>query len=531
MEDPKPPISSSQDAVPGHVHPYDADSIGSNLGTSEDAKDMHRLGKKQEFRRNFQFFSTLGFVSIYMATWEFVLVSMSIGFANGGFAGLFWCFITTVLCYATIVASLAEMASMAPTAGGQYHWVSEFAPPGAQKVLSYASGWMSTLGWLASVASSNYVVAVQIEAMIEVLQPDFVFENWQLTLLMLAFTLVTIVFNTWGARVLPALETASLFGHIAGFFVVIIALLVLCPKNSGHDVFADFESSGGYSIGTAYLISQVSVMYCNLGSDSVVHISEEVQDASLIVPKCMWWSYVGNVILGIGMLIVMLFCIGPLDGVVDSDVPYLILFNNTGSPALSIVLNVILFLLIFSGNITALATCAREMFAFARDKGLPFSTVASKMDRKYHIPTNSVYITSVFVGILAFVQLGSTVAFNVIVSLSLLGLLSTYMISIGSVLWMRIRGRELPPARWSLGRLGLFVNAFAFLYCGFIIVFSCFPTAIPVDTSSANWAPAVWVGVIVISGVVYVIHGRHHYRAPVEFVEGRKAAGVGLQSS
>lgn len=37
---------------------------------------------------------------------------------------------------------------------------------------------------------------------------------------------------------------------------------------------------------------------------------------------------------------------------------------------MSIVLNVILFLLIYMGNITALATCAREVFAFARDKGL-----------------------------------------------------------------------------------------------------------------------------------------------------------------
>jgi amino acid transporter len=55
---------------------------------------------------------------------------------------------------------------------------------------------------------------------------------------------------------------------------------------------------------------------------------------------------------------------------VNSDVPYLLLFNNTGSPALSLVLNIILFLLIYAGNITALATCAREMWAFARDKGL-----------------------------------------------------------------------------------------------------------------------------------------------------------------
>jgi hypothetical protein len=42
--------------------------------TQADLADMQRLGKKQEFNRNFNLLSTLGFISIYMATWEFVLV-------------------------------------------------------------------------------------------------------------------------------------------------------------------------------------------------------------------------------------------------------------------------------------------------------------------------------------------------------------------------------------------------------------------------------------------------------------------------
>ena len=99
------------------------DTTGHWGNTMSDEQDMARLGKKQEFKRNFSFLSALGFVSVYMATWEFVLVSLAVGFTNGGYAGLFWCFLTTVTCYATIVASLAEMESMAPTAGGQYHWV------------------------------------------------------------------------------------------------------------------------------------------------------------------------------------------------------------------------------------------------------------------------------------------------------------------------------------------------------------------------------------------------------------------------
>ena len=57
--------------------------------THQDSVDMLRLGKKQEFKRNFNFISTLGFISIYMATWEFVLVSLALGLWNGGFGGLF----------------------------------------------------------------------------------------------------------------------------------------------------------------------------------------------------------------------------------------------------------------------------------------------------------------------------------------------------------------------------------------------------------------------------------------------------------
>ncbi|KAI7164906.1 GABA permease-like protein [Hortaea werneckii] len=499
--------------------------------TEHDLRDMKRLGKKQEFQRNFTFWSALGFVSVYMATWEFVLVSLSVGFANGGFAGLFWCFLTTVLCYSTIVASLAEMASMAPTSGGQYHWVSEFAPPEYQRILSYASGWMSTLGWLASVAGSNFVLTTQVEAMVEIMRPNFAFENWQYVLLMVAFVAITILFNTWGAKALPALETTSLVGHLAGFLIVLIPLWVLCPKNDAAEVFSSFEWQGGWTPGPGYLVSQVTVMYCNLGSDSVVHISEEVEDASVTVPRCMWYSYIGNVLMGIVMLVTMLFCIGPLEDVIDSDVPYLLLFNNTGSASLSVVLNVILFVLIYAGNITALATCAREMWAFARDRGLPFSSWIGKMDTHWNIPFHSVYATSAACILLSFINFGSTLAFNIVVSVSLLGLLSTYMISIGCVLLKRIKREPLPPARWSLGRYGILINSFGFFYSGVIIVLSCFPSYLPVDAASANYGPLIWVAVMIIAVVVYVVHGKRHYTAPVQFVEGRKAAGVGFQSS
>lgn len=74
--------------------------------------------------------------------------SNSYSLYNGGLAGSVWGFIITWLFVLCMIASMAEMASMAPTAGGQYHWVSEFAPRSIEKQLSYMVGWSSWLGWV-----------------------------------------------------------------------------------------------------------------------------------------------------------------------------------------------------------------------------------------------------------------------------------------------------------------------------------------------------------------------------------------------
>ena len=67
-----------------------------------------------------------------------------------------------------VVLSLAEMASMAPTSGGQYHWVSEFAPPNYQKLLSYFTGWMSVMSWQAGAASGPFLVGTMIQSLVYV---------------------------------------------------------------------------------------------------------------------------------------------------------------------------------------------------------------------------------------------------------------------------------------------------------------------------------------------------------------------------
>lgn len=64
----------------------------------------------------------------------------SLALTNGGSAGLIYTWLVAWAGFNAVYASMAEMASLAPTTGGQYHWVSEFAPPGYQAFLSYVVG-------------------------------------------------------------------------------------------------------------------------------------------------------------------------------------------------------------------------------------------------------------------------------------------------------------------------------------------------------------------------------------------------------
>lgn len=100
----------------GHLKSSKEDDRGF---TRNDQKDMSRMGKKQELRRNFRGLSTIAFVVILQGTWEVLLAASYQGMYSGGLAGLFWSYVWTFCGFSLVVVSLAEMASMAPTSGGQ----------------------------------------------------------------------------------------------------------------------------------------------------------------------------------------------------------------------------------------------------------------------------------------------------------------------------------------------------------------------------------------------------------------------------
>jgi choline transport protein len=158
--------------------------------------------------------------------------------------------------------SLAEMASMAPTAGGQYHWVSEFSPPSLQKPLSFFVGWMSTLSWQAGTASGPFLVGTLIQSSAIVMYPDYAPTNWQGTLMVIAVTILVWGLNVWGTKSMPMFQNVMLLIHVFGFLTIIIVFWVLSPRASAEVTFTQFSNGGGWSsIGLTLMVGQLSAIY------------------------------------------------------------------------------------------------------------------------------------------------------------------------------------------------------------------------------------------------------------------------------
>ena len=124
--------------------------------------------------------------------------------------------------------------------------------------------------------------------------------------------------------------------------------------------------------------------------------------------------------------------------------------------------------------------------------------------------------------LLSLINIGSTVAFNAMISLSTTALMATYLISIGCLTLKRLRGLSLPHARWSLGRCGLTVNIIALVYACWAFFWSFWPNSYNPNAVNFNWASSLFVGMLMIAAAVFGLYARNHYQGPVVSVEGRR---------
>lgn len=149
-------------------------------------------------------------------------------------------------------------------------------------------------------------------------------------------------------------------------------------------------------------------------------------------------------------------------------------------------------------------------------RGLPGSSFLSKVTPGWDIPLRAVCVCIVVTALLSCINLGSSVALNAINSLGGVSILASYYISISCMIYRRIKGPELPPRRWSLGKYGLLVNIASLLFLTPVWFFVLWPLATPVTPMNMNWASTMFGGVIIIALSYYFFKARHgQYVGPV----------------
>lgn len=109
-------------------------------------------------------------------------------------------------------------------------------------------------------------------------------------------------------------------------------------------------------------------------------MAEEVVNASTVVPWCMVATIMMNGALGFGVAIAFCFCVGDLNTDLSSPTGYdfiQVFLTATNSNAGASVMTAIPLVLVICATFGFLATSSRQTWAFARDRGMPFSDFLS----------------------------------------------------------------------------------------------------------------------------------------------------------
>ncbi|KAI5246764.1 amino acid transporter [Aureobasidium subglaciale] len=543
-------------------------------GSPEDLKDMLRMGRTQEMRsvptvladifrlpvRHADHASQDSVTdnSIQIARYMGVYFTLTRTSNNnqaleaGGSALLFWSYVWSFAGSLLVTASLAEMCSMLPSSAGQYFWVSEFASERWQQILSYITGWMQLVGWMCGNASGIFLTGSLFQSVITIYRPANGELLWETIVFLVPVVALVILANIYGGRTIAILQNISMSVHVLALIAMVGKLAsrtphkantyqasailgVLSPHIPAKRALLQVENTEWSTTALAMVAGQANANFSCFYSDCPIHLSEEVQNAAVVVPKAtMRSSYISGA-LGLIAVTTFAFCVPSVTAALDHPTGYSLLYVLQLSVPNGVIVCILLtfIALIGASSIGFAATTARITYAFARDSGLPFSQWISKVHKGRLMPMNAVFLTAAVSVLLSLINLGSTTAFYGIVSVMPLrsgrpqtkraqvGLgqatqSMSYIISIMCVLYRRIKSPEqLPPARWSLGRSwGPIINVFAILFSVNCFIWSLSPPTLPVTPTNFNIAGALILGIFILMLVTYYFR-RKIYVGPV----------------
>jgi choline transport protein len=128
------------------------------------------------------------------------------------------------------------------------------------------TGWITVFAWQAAVTSICFLVATQIQGLVVLNYPTYVFERWHGTLIMWAVMVISFAVNVYAINILPVLQLFGGIMHVAFFIALVVPLILLAPRSTPEFVFTTvLNESGWKSDGISWCLGMLTVTYCFLG--------------------------------------------------------------------------------------------------------------------------------------------------------------------------------------------------------------------------------------------------------------------------
>ncbi|KAF8227382.1 amino acid transporter [Tricholoma matsutake] len=484
------------------------------------------LGYKQEFRRIFSPIEVfgIGFSIIGLVPSMGSVLVYSI--PNGGPAAMVWGWATCTVFLTIIALAFAELGSAAPTSGGLYYWTYMFSSPKWRCFLSWIVGYSNTIGNIGSVASVDWGCAVQIMAAASIgsgltFSPT-VGQTFAVYALLLCCHVLICSLNS---AVIARLQVPYIILNVLLCLAIIIGVPAATPKefrNSAAFAFSNYENLSGWPNGFAFILSFLSPLWSVAGAfDATVHISEEATNANVAIPYAIVLGITSSALLGWGVNVALAFCMGTdLQSILGSPIQQpmaVILFNSFGQQG-TLAIWAFIVVVQFSMGTSMLTTTSRQIFAFSRDGGLPFSRWLYHVSNRSHSPVRCVWFAafvSLLLGLLAFAGAN---AIGAIFSLVVIAQYFAYSIPISARF---LGGKGLKPGPFSLGRFSFPVALTAVTWMVFIIVVFLFPLTPRPTGANMNYTVLVFGGTLAISIFYFyfpIYGGIYWFNGPVSTI-------------
>lgn len=376
------------------------------------------------------------------------------------------------------------------------------------------------IGIISMGATSNFVSANFILGAANASNPDFVIERWHTVLIAYAVGALTLSFNVLLPRLLDKVSRGFVILNFSTFVIIVITILATKDNlQSGRFVFVDFVNLSGFDRAYTSIVGLLQTAFGMCCYDAPSHMTEELKNARKDAPRAIIASvYIGTV-TGFVFLVAASFCMGSIEttAATTTGVPMIQIFLDSTASRAGATCLAALMIVIGIGTSNALtAEGGRAVYAFARDHGLPFSGIFSRVEKKKQVPVFALCLTVLVQVALNSIYFGTVTGFQTVVSIATEG----FYVSYAMALLARILGliTSDSPVQinglYNLGKLSVPLNVIGLLFLVFTSITFNFPLKKPVTSQNMNYTCAAVGVIMLIALVTWLTTGRKHFKGP-----------------